>query len=53
VGAKLSLVYREKGAIDTGAILLEIKTTKLMTGFETGSNDLGGLYSMPYKWVKP
>lgn len=51
VGEKLSLIYRERNGVDSGAILLDVKTKDLMEGFEVGrDSDSGAIYSNSYSW---
>jgi hypothetical protein len=51
VGEKLSLVYRATEGFYCGAILLQIKNTKLMRGFEIGRDrETGDIYTKSYTW---
>ena len=67
IGEKLALVYQEIGGFDAGAILLTIKSKKLMAGFEVGCKleevtcspdrflsppEQGPMYIYPYIWRK-
>ena len=67
IGEKLALVYQEIGGFDAGAILLTIKSKKLMAGYEVGCKlddvacspeqllsppDQGPMYIYPYLWQK-
>jgi hypothetical protein len=51
VGQQLSLIYRERNGLDSGAILLDVKTKELMEGFEVGHDPgTAAIYSNPYRW---
>jgi len=53
VGEKLTLVYRETEGFKCGAILLEIRSLKLMEGLEVGCHrESPKLFSKTYTWKR-
>ena len=54
IGGQLSLVYRQNEGFYSGAILLDIKTVKLMKGYEIGRHrGTGEIYIKSYTWSRP